>query len=71
MTVECKINLRKLFSGYTLGNAELQVSYSKPIETLCIDLFWLWGQISPFLVTYRLFGFKIPKLLFLNKYLSV
>lgn len=61
----------KLFSGYTLGNVDLQVSYSKPIETLCIDLFWLWGKTSHFLVTYRLFGFKIPKLLFLNKYLSV
>lgn len=39
---------------------------------LCaLNLFWIWGKTSHFLVTYRLFGFKIPKLLFLNKYLSV
>lgn len=71
MTVESKINLMNLFSGYALGNADLHVSYSKPIEILCIDLFWLLGNSPHFLVTYRLFGFKIPKLLFLNKYLSV
>lgn len=50
MIVECKISLRKLFSGLTLGNANLQVSYSEHIETLCIDLFWLWGETSHFLV---------------------
>lgn len=34
----------KLFSGYRLGNASLQVSYSKPIETLCIEFVLDMGE---------------------------
>lgn len=49
MTVECKISLKKLFSGLELRNADLQVSSFERTEALCIDLFWLWGETSHFL----------------------